>query len=209
MSAGLTARAAALPGHTGRGDAVRARLPLRIARAGAFSVVCLGLAALGHHLAGGSGVTAGTVAPGFAVVASAAAVLAGRERPPALVVVALGAAQLFLHGLFTWNAAPAAGLPHRGGLVVDAGMTLGHLTATLITGWWLARGEAALWSLLRIAGARAVRRLRALPASTTASTLPEPPARPPAPDRGPRRPHPGRLLRHAVVRRGPPFLAGS
>ena len=78
------------------------------------------------------------------------------------------------------------------------GMFLCHAVATLLTAWWLAGGEAALWSLLRRLAARAVRIL-----TPVAGPL-WPPAAPVAADLVPDRPR-ERMLRYAVVRRGPPL----
>ncbi|WP_433421104.1 MFS transporter [Microtetraspora malaysiensis] len=180
---------------------MRARLPLRLARAAAFSVVCVGLGVFAHRFAGGTGPTSGALAVGGAVVMAVSAVLAGRERSRATITGLLAAAQLFLH-LLLGRAALPDGLPapqHTHRLGVDAGMVAAHLVATLVTGWWLARGETAVWSLLRRLGASALRLLT--PAATPAAPhvpLPRAAAAP--------APLTGRTLRHTLVRRGPPVL---
>jgi hypothetical protein len=184
---------------------MHARFPLRLARSAAFAVVCVTLAALGHWLADGSGTRPSAVFGGGAAVLVAAVALAGRERSPVVIGGFLVAAQVLLHELFTGAAAGGAltNLAHGQGLSVDLGMIIAHLTATLITGWWLARGEAALWSILRRAATRAARRLFLL--------LGVPPVQPRRPSSarharvaaGPAGP---RILRHAVIRRGPPLL---
>ncbi|MCT9935219.1 MFS transporter [Planotetraspora sp. A-T 1434] len=191
---------------------MRARLPLRLARSVFFAIVCVMLAALAHRLGGGSAPPPEAMLGAGAVVLTAAAGLAGRERSPVAISGLLVLAQVFLHELFDRTApvvVTALPLVHRhGGLGVDLGMLVAHLTATLVTGWWLARGEAALWSILRRAGAGAARRLLAV---LTVSTR-EPAAR----DRPgsisfaatgfvPRR---HRALLHAVTRRGPPLRLG-
>ncbi|MFJ9814836.1 hypothetical protein ACIRU3_06110 [Streptomyces sp. NPDC101151] len=74
-----------------------------------------------------------------------------------------------------------------------------HLLAALIASWWLRRGEAALWSLLR----RAVALVPGLVAWWRDAPLPAPAGRilrAPSGQEPPCRP----LLRHAVSRRGPP-----
>ncbi|GAA1992161.1 hypothetical protein [Kitasatospora viridis] len=94
-------------------------------------------------------------------------------------------------------------------------MLLGHLLAAVVAGWWLRCGEAALWRLVRSAG-RAARELtrwtaplyRAL--ALLAALLRGLTAERPRPVR--RRPERHRLpvavvLRHSVVRRGPPAAA--
>ncbi|RCG33400.1 MFS transporter [Sphaerisporangium album] len=189
---------------------MRARLPLRLARSAAFTVVCVSLAVLGHRAAGGSGPASWAVAGGAATVTALATLIAGRERSPQTVIGFLVGTQVFLHLLF--GASGGAGtalrvhLGHGQSLGADVGMAIAHLTATLIAGWWLARGESALWSVLRRLGTLAVRRARRLLTLLERAT--------PAP----RRPRPGaaghvapapvrRELRHCVRRRGPPLPA--
>ncbi|KQX78481.1 hypothetical protein [Streptomyces sp. Root1310] len=74
-----------------------------------------------------------------------------------------------------------------------------HVLAALAASWWLRRGEAALWSLLR----RAVALLPGLAAWWRGTPVPPPvpSVRPAAPAPVPLR---QLLLRHAVSRRGPP-----
>jgi hypothetical protein len=150
------------------------------------------------------------VAAGGLAVAGAAVVLAGRERSPQAVIGSLVGMQVLLHQLF--GVSTAGGpvlrlhLGHADGLGADLGMIAAHLTATLITGWWLARGESALWSVLRRLGVLAVRGLRRVLALLTADAA------------GPRRPavhaprhlFPApctRRLRQTLRRRGPPLPA--
>ncbi|GIH96227.1 hypothetical protein Psi01_68570 [Planobispora siamensis] len=190
---------------------MRARLPLRLLRAAAFSAVCVTLAVLGHVAAGGSGPEAWAVAAGVSATMTAAAALAGRERSATAVGVVLGTAQLLLHELFAFGDPAGISLalhPHERGLGEDLGMLLAHLTATVITGWWLARGETALWSLLHAAGRHlgsaghrlaAAFRLLAVPARPAAPAPTAPSAA--GPVRVPV------LLRHTVSRRGPPLPA--
>jgi hypothetical protein len=81
-------------------------------------------------------------------------------------------------------------------------MLVAHLTATLITGWWLARGEAALWALLHSARHRLGAMFRLLRPPRVAVALPRAVPSPvtPVPVRDV-------LLRHSVSRRGPPLPA--
>ncbi|MFJ6621214.1 hypothetical protein ACIQOW_27040 [Kitasatospora sp. NPDC091335] len=91
-------------------------------------------------------------------------------------------------------------------------MLAGHLAAALVAGWWLRRGEAALWRLLRVA-ATAAREHWAAPLRT-AFALAAALLRGLFGVAGPARrfgagdgtgPLPaGAVLRHSVVRRGPP-----
>ncbi|MDH6121661.1 hypothetical protein ABH930_002334 [Kitasatospora sp. GAS204A] len=116
---------------------------------------------------------------------------------------------------------PAAGAPvapHAVGwghallLGLTPAMLAGHLAATVLAGWWLRQGEAALWRLVRLAvataevwavaprwvlalhaalreglGARWRRAARPVPSRAEARRLPS-----------------AALLRHCVIRRGPP-----
>ncbi|MEU8204937.1 MFS transporter [Streptosporangium sp. NPDC049046] len=182
---------------------MRARLPLRLMRAAAFSAVCLALAVLGHVAAGGSVPGPWAVAAAGASVTAMATLLAGRERSAVAIGAGLATLQLSLHEVFALGDATGISLPHPHvrGLGESLGMLVAHLTATLVTGWWLARGESALWALLRSAG----RRLGAM----------FPLLRPPAAVAAPPRPAyasvtpvlPRAVLRHFVSRRGPPLPA--
>ncbi|MGC5016395.1 MFS transporter [Streptosporangium sp. DT93] len=186
---------------------MRARPPLRLLRAAAFSAVCTTLAVLGHAVAGGSIPAVWAVAAGGSAVMAVAVPLAGRERSTPTISVGLSVLQLSSHELFALSdpAAPPHWHAHGGGLGESLGMLLAHLTATLITGWWLARGETVLWALLR----SAAHRLGALLGLATLSA-----PRPPAGDGTPRaRPHDASrvvrtVLRHCVSRRGPPLPTG-
>lgn len=182
---------------------MRACLPLRLMRAATFSAVCLALAVLGHVAAGGSPPRPWAVAAAGAAVMAMTVLLAGRERSAVTISAGLATLQLSLHEVFALGG--AAGIPpahpHVKGLGESLGMLVAHLTATLITGWWLARGESALWALLRSAG----RRLGAM------FPLLRPPAAvapPRCPAYVPVTPVPARaVLRHSVSRRGPPLPA--
>ncbi|MEU4516383.1 MFS transporter [Nonomuraea wenchangensis] len=182
---------------------MRARLPLRLARTAAFSAVCVSLAALAHLMGGGSGPAAWAAGLGLAASAGLGLALTGRERSAPVVNVVLVGAQLGLHELFARAGSqdiayvPVHGHGQGQGLAVNAGMLAAHLTATLLTGVWLARGEAALWALLRRAG----RRLTLLRPVAVPAARPRPPvaaarAVPLAP-----------VLRHCLARRGPPLPA--
>ncbi|MEU7893912.1 MFS transporter [Nonomuraea sp. NPDC049152] len=186
---------------------MRANLPLRLTRAAAFSAVCVLLAALGHRAAGGTGPATWAFGLGGATVMAVALALSGRERSTSTINLTLVALQAGLHELFGLDGTGAvltlahgqgqAG--HGSGLGESLGMLLAHLTATLITGWWLARGEAALWSLLRRLGRRLIRLLPPLPAVAPVRRSPVRAIR--------RVASRGVLLRHIVSRRGPPLPA--
>lgn len=193
---------------------MRATLPFRLARSAAFSAVCVLLAVGAHRFAGGSGPTPAALLTGLLTVTAGATVAAGRERSPQAIAGLLTGAQAFLHWLLDASSPPAAADPTwHGGLSAQAGMLTAHLTAALMTGWWLSRGEEALWSVLRAIGARAVRCLRALAVLVRALlalwgavlTGAGRPHRRAAFD-AERLPRVAGVLRHAVVRRGPPVL---
>ncbi|MEV4801619.1 MFS transporter [Nonomuraea sp. NPDC049421] len=178
---------------------MRAQLPLRFARTAAFAAVCVALAAFAHVLGGGSVPAPWAAALGLAGVSLLGLALCGRERSAGTINLTLVGAQIGLHELFAGEGASYVSVHGhaQGGLAVNAGMLLTHLTATVITGLWLARGEAALWSVLHRLG----RRL----------TLLVPPAPPVRPQCAP--PVVTRVIplcpafRHSVARRGPPLPA--
>ncbi|WP_155339602.1 MFS transporter [Acrocarpospora corrugata] len=182
---------------------MRAYIPLRVVRSAAFTAVCVALAALGHWFAGGLSPGAGTALLGAGGVLGVTILAAGRERSPAVITGLLGAGQLFLHELFTLTSQPAHPL-HGHDLSVDVGMLLCHLVAALIAGWWVARGEAALWSVLcRLVGDIS----RLLPVLLSGPAQIDVVARFKVADVS------GfalleRVLRYAVLRRGPPLPAG-
>jgi hypothetical protein len=182
---------------------MRAFLPLRLMRAATFSAVCLALAVLGHVAAGGSWPRPWVVAAAGAAVMATAALLAGRERSAVTISAGLATLQLSLHEVLALGG--AAGVPpphpHVRGLGESLGMLVAHLTATLITGWWLARGESALWALLRSVGRRLAAVFPLLRAPAAVVT-------PPSPAYAPVTPVPAcAVLRHSVSRRGPPLPA--
>ncbi|WP_141579971.1 MFS transporter [Actinomadura sp. WMMA1423] len=191
----------------------------RAARAVVFATVCATLATLGHVLAGGAAVPAWAAITGFCAVLGVTLILAGHERSLATIMGGLLGGQFALHTLFTAatssaHAAPDTHAAMTGAMepaAIPAGhggnglvMTLAHCTAALVAAWWLRRGERAAWSLARRVAALADRPIRLLLALLAVEPA-EPPARP-------CRTAPaaaavtavGRVLRHQVVRRGPP-----
>ncbi|MFE2723325.1 hypothetical protein [Kitasatospora sp. NPDC059327] len=105
----------------------------------------------------------------------------------------------------------------QGGLLgMTPSMLAGHLAAALVAGWWLRRGEAALWRLVRITATAArehwatpLRTAFALAAALLRGLLGTTggPARRSGARAGDSRPPARAALRHSVVRRGPPFGA--
>ncbi|MEV7013359.1 MFS transporter [Streptosporangium sp. NPDC051022] len=175
-----------------------ATMPFRLARAAAFATACLGLSVMAHVLAGGT-VSAPSAAGALALAFTAALAVSGRERTPAAILPLLTGLQAGLHVLFSLAhaASPAQGAGHaHSGLLPGLGMLIMHGWAVGLTSLWLARGEAALWALLRRLGARLYRVLIVYTAPPYTSLL----------SPGPIEPKPLRsaVLRHAVSRRGPP-----
>ncbi|KUN03336.1 hypothetical protein AQI95_22735 [Streptomyces yokosukanensis] len=188
-------------------------------RAAVFAAVCVLLAAAGHGLAMGDMPPLWADAAGFLAVLALGWVLGERERSLSGIGTAMLLTQAGLHlgfdaahrgtgrtavphmaampghamaAMHIHTAAPAH--PHN---TVHA--TAAHLLAALVASWWLRRGEAALWSLLR----RAATLLPGLTAWWRDTPLPAPAGRGPRVPAAPEAPRPT-LLRHTVSRRGPP-----
>ncbi|GAA3056248.1 hypothetical protein GCM10020229_80030 [Kitasatospora albolonga] len=99
--------------------------------------------------------------------------------------------------------------PDQGFLGMTVPMLLGHLAAAVVAGWWLRRGEAALWRLLRLTARAAqecaapLRTVLALVLALLLGPLPAPRALR-APRAGDWRLPAAVSLRHSLLRRGPP-----
>lgn len=195
---------------------------VRILRAALFAALCVTLAAAGH------GLTTRAVPPtwadgtGFLVVFALSCVLCGRERSLAGIATAMLATQAGLHFAFDAiqsRAAAASAMPMPGMPMAHSGAhpltthpltthsAAAHLAAAVLASWWLRRGEAALWQLLR----QAVALVPALAAwwrtGSSSAALPYP-VLPPPDSAGPAALR-QLLLRHAVSRRGPPASGWS
>ncbi|MFE6484227.1 hypothetical protein ACFVGN_15000 [Streptomyces sp. NPDC057757] len=184
-----------------------ASLAVRSLRAAVFAVLCVLLAAGGHGLATGEAPPLWADGAGVLALFAAGCLLGGRERSLAGIGGGMLAAQAGLHVGFG-AARPrmamdmhGAHMTHHHAMTPHA--TAAHLAAALLATWWLRRGEAALWSLLRravtlVPGLAAWWRGPAGPSDTRArwnavcGNAAEP------------RPLRQALLRHAVSRRGPP-----
>ena len=178
---------------------------VRAARTGLLGLSAAVLAAVAHTQAGGRAPSPALVL-GVALLAALACWRASRRRMGVLRcgLVAAGV-QATLHLAFAAGTPAAPG--HSG-----VPMLAGHVVAGAAFGVWLAVGEAALW--------RAAHRLATVTAAAVAdladragalllagacsgAPLPRPRARVPRSLRPARRP----VLRHAVIRRGPPAPA--
>ncbi|MCX4990836.1 MULTISPECIES: hypothetical protein [unclassified Streptomyces] len=188
---------------------MRASLAVRSLRAAVFAALCVLLAAGGHVLATGQAPPNWADAAGLLAVFAVGCPLGGRERSLFGIGGAMLAAQAGLHLGFE-AARPRMAMtmhgsymthPHTHALTPHA--TAAHVAAAVLATWWLRRGEAALWSLLRraatlVPGLAAWWRVRR-------GLSPLRP-REDAAGRTPAEPWSLRqaLLRHAVSRRGPP-----
>ncbi|CAM3671929.1 hypothetical protein NOGI109294_08300 [Nocardiopsis gilva] len=198
------------------------QLSFRALRAALFAAVCVGMAMVGHVCAGGT--LPGPLVLGGAVAGCALlfAPFAGRQCSAGAIIGGLLGAQVLLHLTFHYAApgtaaaitpttaltpdsfARSLGPMCGGGLLNGDGggfvMAIAHVWAALVTGWWLASGEEALWVVLRW--------LRATLLSPLLGSGPYRAARPPRLyGHSPvvlLRP---RVLRHVVVGRAPPALA--
>jgi hypothetical protein len=112
-----------------------------------------------------------------------------------------------------YSDAPATTADWCANLSSASPMLIGHLLAALAAGWFLRRGEAALWRLVRLT-ARAAE-VSAFPLHTALALLRAllrgldgaPAAGSLAPTRGDQPAEASVLLQHCVVRRGPPEFA--
>jgi hypothetical protein len=134
----------------------------RLARAAAFGVAVLTIAA-GAHVAGGGALPSMTVLALLAIpVAMAAVALTSRRCGLALLLGSMAAAQVLLHETLAALAPPvpsdmsdqmSAASAMGGHAMAQADgrsitMTAAHVVATAVTALLLARGEQALWQLV-------------------------------------------------------------
>ncbi|MEV4748870.1 hypothetical protein AB0K21_21035 [Streptosporangium sp. NPDC049248] len=123
---------------------------LRVPRALVFATLCIAVTGGGHALAGGGLVPPHLALAGMAFAFALAYALNARERGLGVVLTATATSQILLHEVFSRAVpVPAASAEHHH---VGLGMILAHLTVALLTGWWLHRGESALWLMIRLHG---------------------------------------------------------
>ncbi|MGY5052842.1 hypothetical protein ACWDFR_02015 [Streptomyces sp. 900105755] len=139
---------------------------------------------------------------------------AARAVTPAAPATATAMSPMSMHGHVMAGMAGMAGMTGTAGArgmvlqyphvhVLTAHATVAHVVAALVASWWLRRGEAALWSLLR----RTAALVPGLAAWYTWWHGARPLTRTEGARRTPARPIRLRrllTLRHAVIRRGPP-----
>ncbi|MFF4500597.1 hypothetical protein [Streptomyces sp. NPDC001401] len=185
-------------------------------RAAVFAALCVLLAAGGHALATGTAPPVWVQAVGFVPVFGAGYLLGARERSLAAIGAGTLTAQGGLHlafdavrphammlmrGMYGMHDMNAMHMGHSHALTPHA--TAAHVAAAVVLTWWLRRGEAALWSLLRRAATLVPGLVAWWQVRGGAWGMPV------APDAvrrcaDGRRPLQRLLLRHAVQRRGPP-----
>ncbi|MGW0733227.1 hypothetical protein [Streptomyces sp. NPDC002851] len=190
-----------------------ARSTLRAFRAALFAAVCVTLGTAGHSYTSGHQVPLGGLLSALGVTGVLAWVGARRRRGPVAIGAGLLAVQGALHLAFAGAQEHAAAMGHGQDHAAmahtqghgSAGMLAAHLLSALLCALWLARGEAALFQLLRTLEALTFTPLRLLGAAVR---LPEPPGpgRRPWSWYGPARPRTA-VLAHVVSRRGPPVTA--
>jgi hypothetical protein len=173
----------------------------RAARSVVFATVCVGLAITGHMMVSRAPVPAPAAVGGLLALTVIGIALTGTERSLATILTGLLGGQFMLHAVFT-AAQEGQHLAHGHGMSSSSGaaaMTFAHVAAAVVSAWWLRRGERAVWGLARRIAAALIRPARAL----RAPSLPLPAA--PRPRAAATRPGGrGTVLRHVVVRRGPP-----
>ncbi|MFB7757818.1 hypothetical protein ACFC18_50990 [Streptomyces sp. NPDC056121] len=180
---------------------------VRSVRAAVFAVLCVLLAAGGHVLATGEAPPVWVQVASGGPVFMAGCLLGGRERSlvgiGAVTLAVQGALHVVFHAVRPYHAAMVMHgtrmTTHVHPLTPHA--TAIHAGAAAVLTWWLRRGEAALWSLLRWA-------IECVPGLVAwwqgVGGVPD--------DTLPPRPRPcaeswsltGVRLRYAVHRRGPP-----
>ncbi|GAB3858983.1 hypothetical protein GCM10028801_19690 [Nocardioides maradonensis] len=198
---------------------------LRGLRALVLAGVALALAVVAH-------VSAGGLLPGpwtFAIMVVACALGCspwfGREASRTEIVALVVGGQTLMHGVMTAvaghrgdveppPATPGGAVAHAAEHLLEeltpahAPMALAHLAAAVLTGLWLARGERALWNLIRLvaqATGRAVFSL-GLPAAPVVPFAEPRPATEPLVVTAPLQ---HLLLAATHVRRGPPVMSGA
>jgi putative effector of murein hydrolase LrgA (UPF0299 family) len=173
----------------------------RAARSVVFATVCVGLAITGHMVVSHATVPVPAAVGGLVALTVIGVALTGTERSLATILTGLLGGQFMLHAVFT-AAQQGQHLEHGHAMPSSSGaaaMTFAHVAAAVVSAWWLRRGERAVWGLARRIAAALRWPARALRAPSLPLSA--------APRRRVATAMPGRrgaVLRHVVVRRGPP-----
>ncbi|WP_143447996.1 hypothetical protein [Kineosporia sp. R_H_3] len=150
----VTSTPAAARPHRLQADAGRLGTTLRLP---VFVAVGAALGTAAHTAAAHALPDLWLLLPVVAAVTLCGLLIRGRERSFEAITAALLASQVVVHAVLTL-AHPAAGQAgahlHGAGaatgplahLVPDGPMLLAHLLAAGVAGWWLRRGEAAVWA---------------------------------------------------------------
>jgi hypothetical protein len=206
----------------------------RLVRGSAFAVVCVAISQFGHDLMAVRPVPLWAGWAALVALGGLGYCLADRQRSVWWILLAVEAAQACLHVWFTWCTPADRGfvsasmrMPRRGGgmhaaahggaaMSQGAGMSLGmfgvHVLAGLLAAAWLYVGEQALWRALRVIAGFLVDRTLCVLVLLARSGVPigsrglvrvvvgfgEDEVAPAAV-----------VLRHVLVRRGPPRTGGS
>ncbi|WP_143448579.1 hypothetical protein [Kineosporia sp. A_224] len=140
--------------HRLQADAGRLGTTLRLPT---FVAVGAALGAAAHTAAAHALPDLWLLLPAVAAVTLCGLLIRGRERSFEAITAALLVSQVVVHAVLTLAhpvAGPAAVHLHGTGaatghlahLVPDGPMLLAHLLAAGVAGWWLRRGEAAVWA---------------------------------------------------------------
>lgn len=177
-----------------------------------FAGACVGLSGGGHGLVAGMAPPVWSFGVAFGLVVAGVYAATGKQRSRDVILAGVWLGQVGLHVLFAW-ASPAGGVSApvtgaHGGMAmvglpsVGPGMVAAHAFAGLVTAWCLHRGETAMWAAL----STLLRWIHAV-AAWLRPVVGEEPYRPQIgvvmADRD--LPAAVTVLRHVLVRRGPPF----
>ncbi|CAN5223232.1 hypothetical protein BH20ACT5_BH20ACT5_21410 [soil metagenome] len=119
---------------------------LRLLRGAVLAACCVLLAISGHALGDGPvGLTAPLVVA-IALVAGGSVAWADQQRGFGHLLGAAMCSQVAFH--LTLSLSPEHAVGHAGA-TVDVRMVLGHVAATVVMAWILAKGDAGAWALHR------------------------------------------------------------
>jgi hypothetical protein len=185
----------------------------RLLRAGVFALVCVVLSLAGHDLMAAAPTPLWSGGVALAMAVGVGYCLADRRRPLWWLLLAMAAGQCALHVWFSCTTPALSagrrtvmampGMGHGVELAVShgamsAGMLAAHALVSLVVACWLWAGERAAWRLLALL-------LGGLRILSVLFGGVEPPYDP-VPAGGERGRPRTVVLRHVVVRRGPPRL---
>lgn len=182
--------------------------PCRPLRAGVFTLVCASLSAHGHALCSGHDVPFSGLLMGTAAVLGVSWVVSAHRHGPLTLFGWMLWGQFALHVAFSHAQNLGQGhAAHTAEAIASSSLSGGrmilvHVSAALVSAWWLYRGENALFGFLRFMA------ISLLPLLLFRGRVSAPAARTVAPGGWDDERAPSLLpyLRHARVLRGPPIL---